>query len=453
MSIGRFASCTLPSASERRIPSTVESSTARSTVASRSRSQVLRGEVRLLANERRGHLVERACELPTSPGPSPAPSRRGRRGDVARRGGDPAERRTARGGGRRARRRRALGRRRRRTGVQAGLSAARRGAVVGEIAPAATNGRSAARSPRRASRRRPRPARGRVERAASEPDDRPADRTLATRGRAPSTTRPVRLRAARLGRQPPRPTYGCRKLWPVITYPRARLQVEDELLDAQRRRDRLVGGCSSRVDGGSSAASCGEDELSQEDARRHAPPIRIRPVSPRRIQILSGHGGRHRIALRKELSGSVLFDGVSFKVERRDRLALAGPNGAGKTTLLRALAGEVSLEGGELALAKGARSRCTTSARRQSSQPLRDYVLAGTADLAAVEAELRALEEAMASGDARRRDAAPLLRGAGAARARGRLRLARPGGVVRARARLHRRRPRTGRSRPSRAAS
>jgi ATP-binding cassette, subfamily F, member 3 len=54
-------------------------------------------------------------------------------------------------------------------------------------------------------------------------------------------------------------------------------------------------------------------------------------------------------SLRKEFSGDVLFDGVSFKVERRDRLALAGPNGAGKTTLLRALAGEVSLEGGELA--------------------------------------------------------------------------------------------------------
>jgi len=43
-------------------------------------------------------------------------------------------------------------------------------------------------------------------------------------------------------------------------------------------------------------------------------------------------------ALRKEFSGDVLFDGVSFKVERRDRLALAGPNGAGKTTLLRMLA-------------------------------------------------------------------------------------------------------------------
>ena len=58
--------------------------------------------------------------------------------------------------------------------------------------------------------------------------------------------------------------------------------------------------------------------------------------------------------LRKELSGSVLFDGVGFKVERADRLALAGPNGAGKTTLLRALAGEVGIEGGELALEKGA---------------------------------------------------------------------------------------------------
>src|SRR4051795_3464039 len=51
--------------------------------------------------------------------------------------------------------------------------------------------------------------------------------------------------------------------------------------------------------------------------------------------------------LRKELSGSILFDGVSFKVERRDRVALAGPNGAGKTTLLRVLAGESELHGGE----------------------------------------------------------------------------------------------------------
>ncbi|HEV7640083.1 MAG TPA: ABC-F family ATP-binding cassette domain-containing protein [Gaiellaceae bacterium] len=105
-------------------------------------------------------------------------------------------------------------------------------------------------------------------------------------------------------------------------------------------------------------------------------------------------------SLRKEHSGDVLFDGVSFKVERKDRLALAGPNGAGKTTLLRQLAGQVSIDGGELALQKG--TRIALHDQRppaHSPRPLREYVLSGTADLTAVEDELRTLESAMASGD------------------------------------------------------
>ena len=105
-------------------------------------------------------------------------------------------------------------------------------------------------------------------------------------------------------------------------------------------------------------------------------------------------------ALRKEFSGDVLFDGVSFKVERRDRLALAGPNGAGKTTLLRALAREITLEGGDLAWEKGARVALHDQRPpAESNRPLREYVLAGTADLAAVEAELRALETRMTEGE------------------------------------------------------
>jgi len=104
-------------------------------------------------------------------------------------------------------------------------------------------------------------------------------------------------------------------------------------------------------------------------------------------------------ALRKELSGEPLFDGVSFKVERRDRLALAGPNGAGKTTLLRAIAGETSLQGGELAFEKATRIALHDQRPPALSRvPLREYVLAGTADLAAVEEELRSLEAAMADG-------------------------------------------------------
>src|SRR5215210_1462658 len=104
--------------------------------------------------------------------------------------------------------------------------------------------------------------------------------------------------------------------------------------------------------------------------------------------------------LRKEFASSVLFDGVSFKVERRDRLALAGPNGAGKTTLLRMLAGQTDVHGGELAFAKG--TRVALHDQRpplQRGLTLREYVLAGASDLVAIEAELRRLEEAMTEGD------------------------------------------------------
>src|SRR5262249_22167723 len=103
--------------------------------------------------------------------------------------------------------------------------------------------------------------------------------------------------------------------------------------------------------------------------------------------------------LRKEIAGTTLFDGGSFKVERRHRLALAGPNGAGKPTLLRAISGEASLQGGELAFEKGTRIALHDQRPPAASErPLRDYVLAGTADLAAVETELRELEQAMAGG-------------------------------------------------------
>src|SRR6476646_7526150 len=103
--------------------------------------------------------------------------------------------------------------------------------------------------------------------------------------------------------------------------------------------------------------------------------------------------------LRKELAGTVLFDGVSFSVERRDRVALSGPNGAGKTTLLRILAGETEKHGGELAFQKG--TRVALHDQRpplEQAMSLREYVLSGARDLVATEEELTRLEQAMAGG-------------------------------------------------------
>ncbi len=112
--------------------------------------------------------------------------------------------------------------------------------------------------------------------------------------------------------------------------------------------------------------------------------------------------------LRKDIAGDPLFDGVSFKVERRDRLSLAGPNGSGKTTLLRMLAGELGIDGGELAFSKG--TRVALHDQRpplERGLTLREYVLSGAADLIALEGELSELESAMAAG---RHDGATLSR-------------------------------------------
>src|SRR3954447_18141867 len=104
--------------------------------------------------------------------------------------------------------------------------------------------------------------------------------------------------------------------------------------------------------------------------------------------------------LRKDIAGSPLLQGVSLKLERRDRLTIAGRNGAGKTTLLRMLAGETSADGGELVYGKGARVALHDQRPpRDTGATLRDYVTSGAAHLIALEDELGRLEAAMARGD------------------------------------------------------
>src|SRR3954449_3008447 len=100
------------------------------------------------------------------------------------------------------------------------------------------------------------------------------------------------------------------------------------------------------------------------------------------------------------MAGEPLLRGVSFKLERRERLTIAGRNGAGKTTLLRMLSGETSIDGGELVLGKGVRVALHDQRPpRDRDLSLRDYVLSGCREPLELEAELGRLEAAMATGD------------------------------------------------------
>jgi len=104
--------------------------------------------------------------------------------------------------------------------------------------------------------------------------------------------------------------------------------------------------------------------------------------------------------LSKDISGEPLLRGISFKLERRDRMSLSGRNGAGKTTLLRMIAGEAAIDGGELVLAKGAKVALHDQRPpRDQQMTLRDYVLSGAPELLALERRLAGLEQRMADGD------------------------------------------------------
>lgn len=53
-----------------------------------------------------------------------------------------------------------------------------------------------------------------------------------------------------------------------------------------------------------------------------------------------------------EFGGFTLFDGLSFVVNKKDRIALVGKNGAGKSTMLKIFAGLQQLTSGQVSIPK-----------------------------------------------------------------------------------------------------
>lgn len=77
-------------------------------------------------------------------------------------------------------------------------------------------------------------------------------------------------------------------------------------------------------------------ELSETDRAIH---FSFPPAAPSGRDVLTLEG------VRKSYHGKQVFDGVSFSLQRGDKLAVVGVNGAGKTTLLKIMAGLIEAEG------------------------------------------------------------------------------------------------------------
>jgi ATP-binding cassette subfamily F protein 3 len=105
-------------------------------------------------------------------------------------------------------------------------------------------------------------------------------------------------------------------------------------------------------------------------------------------------------AVAKRFGERLVFSEVSFRVAHGDRVGLVGPNGVGKTTLLRIAAGLDAADGGNVAIARGTRiGFLEQEVLAEAPGTVEEHARGAAAHLREIEAELRALEPRLASGD------------------------------------------------------
>ncbi|TME28660.1 MAG: ATP-binding cassette domain-containing protein [Chloroflexi bacterium] len=105
-------------------------------------------------------------------------------------------------------------------------------------------------------------------------------------------------------------------------------------------------------------------------------------------------------AVARRFGERLLFSEVSFRLARGDRVGLVGPNGVGKTTLLRIAAGFDAPDAGNVALARGTRiGFLEQELLGESAGSVDEHARGAAAHLRELEAEMRALEPRLATGD------------------------------------------------------
>jgi ATP-binding cassette subfamily F protein 3 len=94
------------------------------------------------------------------------------------------------------------------------------------------------------------------------------------------------------------------------------------------------------------------------------------------------------------VGGRALFENASVSIPTGHRVGLVGPNGAGKTTLFRLISGELSLDGGDISLLKGAQMGMVRQDLPDDDTSLIDIVLSADAERSALLAEAEHTQDA-----------------------------------------------------------
>jgi len=102
--------------------------------------------------------------------------------------------------------------------------------------------------------------------------------------------------------------------------------------------------------------------------------------------------------LSKTYAGQRIFQGVSFEIQERDRIALVGANGAGKTTLLRILGGLERSDSGGMAFATGTRlGFLSQEVTFPPGVTLRQHILSAFKNLLDIETQMERLQDQLAA--------------------------------------------------------
>src|SRR5579872_4031068 len=94
------------------------------------------------------------------------------------------------------------------------------------------------------------------------------------------------------------------------------------------------------------------------------------------------------------IAGRTLLENVSINIPSGHKVGLVGPNGTGKSTLFKLISGELSADGGEITLLKGASLGMVRQDLPEDDTPLVDIVLNADTERAALLVEAETCEDA-----------------------------------------------------------